>query len=85
MSIMRILTYNVLITLLCLVLVSKCNESSDGDDYSLHDLGFMGSRRSRVDFIHNNSTISSGSRTSNHGVHKKQRRGQRLKNNKNGN
>lgn len=85
MSIMRILTYNVLITLFCLVLISKCNESSDVDEYSVHDPGFMGSRRSHIDFVQNNSTISSGSRTSNHGVHKKQRRGQRLKNNKNGN
>lgn len=85
MSIMRILTYNVLITLACLVLVSKCHESSDGDEFSVHDQGFMGSIRSRIDFVQNNSTISSSGRTSNHGVHKKQRRGQRLKNNKNGN
>lgn len=81
---MRILTYNVF-TLLCLVMVSKCIESSDGDEYSVHDQGFMGSRRSRIDFVQNNSSISSGSRASNHGEHKKQRRGQRLKNNKNGN
>lgn len=85
MCIMRhILTYNVLITLMCLVLV-KCNESSNGDEYSVHDQGFMGSSRSRIDFVQSNSTISGGSHTSSHGVHKKQRRGQRLKNNKNGN
>lgn len=82
---MRILTYNVLITLLCLVLVGKCNENGDGDEFSVHEQGFMGSRRSRMDFVQNNSTMSSSSRTDNHGVHKKHRRGQRLKNNKNGN